>query len=242
MRVGFAGMTHLGQTMSEAAAIRGFDVERYELGERSLGCLSDCEVVFITRDVECNEDLIPLRTFIALVFAAVPAETPVVILSQVSPGYCRPWIATRQATYYQVDTLIMNCALDRALNPERHIVGCANPSAPLPDAFLRYLEAFPAPIMKVGIESAELAKLAINFMLATQISAANVLASIADHVGADWSEIIPTLRSDKRLGELAYFEPGAIGGHLPRDVRRIRELIGMADPAHRLADAIGPLA
>jgi UDPglucose 6-dehydrogenase len=241
MRVGFAGMTHLGQTMAEASEIRGFQVERFDLGERSAKCLADCKIVFITRDVESNDEQTALHIMIGLVMSQLPVETPIVVMSQVGPGFTRPLLKERQAVYYQVDTLIVATALDRALNPERHIIGCADPSALLPMAYIKYLSAFPAPIMKVGIESAELAKLAINFMLATQISAANVLSSIAGYVGADWSEVIPTLRSDKRLGERAYFEPGRIGGHLPRDVRRIRELTAGDFLAHRFAEAIGPL-
>ena len=36
------------------------------------------------------------------------------------------------------------------------------------------------------------------------------------------SEVVKSgLRNDKRIGPYAYLNPGIIGGHLPRDVRRI---------------------
>ena len=57
-------------------------------------------------------------------------------------------------------------------------------------------------------ESAELAKTAINLFLAAQVCTANTLAEICEKIGADWQEIIPSLRLDKRIGQHAYIEPG----------------------------------
>lgn len=222
-------MTHLGRTMSHAAAMRGLDVERSDF--------AGCDLVIVTLDVENNEDdLERLFVFLHDVLDCVPG-VPVVLMSQVPPGFTRPWLKKHPNLWYQVDTLIMNCALERALNPERHIIGCADPTASLPIAYQRYLGAFPAPILRMSIEAAEVTKLAINFMLAAQISAANTLASVAKKFGADWAEISPALRLDKRIGHHAYIEPGVIGGHLPRDVIRVSDLAGSM-----FARSIGPLA
>jgi UDPglucose 6-dehydrogenase len=69
-------------------------------------------------------------------------------------------------------------------------------------------------------ESAELAKLSINVCLAASISAANTLAEVCERVGADWSEIVPALRLDRRIGPAAYLAPGLgiAGGNLERDL------------------------
>ncbi len=219
MRVGFIGMTHLGQTLSKAAEMRGIEVVR------GLPDAAECDLVFVTEDVESDDDLGPLRGLIDTVLALLPENTPLVIVSQVVPGFTRPWLKRHARTYYQVDTLIMSCALERAMNPERHIVGSYDPRKPLPEVYQNYLNAFPAPVLQVGIEAAELTKLAVNFMLATQISAANTLTAIAEDLDADWVEISEALRLDRRIGERAYIEPGTIGGHLPRDVRRIQKML-----------------
>ena len=57
-------------------------------------------------------------------------------------------------------------------------------------------------------ESAELAKISINMFLVASVTTANTLAEICEQVGADWVEIVPALRLDKRIGPHAYLNPG----------------------------------
>ena len=66
--------------------------------------------------------------------AFTPPVKTLVILSQVTPGFTRS--LNLPNVYYQVETLIFGRAVERAMHPERFIVGCADPSAPLPAAFL----------------------------------------------------------------------------------------------------------
>src|SRR5205085_6187076 len=77
-------------------------------------------------------------------------------------------------------------------------------------------------------ESAGVAKIAINVFLAASVSAANTLAQLCEAVGADWAEVVPALRSDRRIGPHAYLSPGLGigGGNLERD---LVTLTGMAD-------------
>ena len=72
-------------------------------------------------------------------------------------------------------------------------------------------------------ESAELAKISINMCLVAMVSTANTLAEICEHIGADWSEIVPALRLDKRIGQYAYLSPGLgiSGGNLERDLATV---------------------
>lgn len=228
-RVAFAGMTHLGQTLSRAAAVKGFEIAP----------IDDAEIVFVTQDVAAPDDLGKVNGWLVRVSNEAPADVPVVLMSQVPPGFTRRWGGNifGENLFYQADTLIMNCAFERALKPERHIVGCAQSAAPLPATYAEYLAAFPAPVFKMSFEAAELAKMAVNVILAAQVSAANALAAVAIKVGAYWDDIIPALQTDARIGK-AYLDPGVIGGHLPRDVIRLREILG---EQHAFASAIGPL-
>src|SRR5262249_36843979 len=107
--------------------------------------------------------------------------------------------------------------------PERFIVGVADPRKPLHAALQAYLGSFGCPILPMAYESAELAKISINFCLVASISVANTLAEICEHVGADWSDIAPALKLDKRIGPGAYLAPGLgiAGGNLERDLRTI---------------------
>jgi UDPglucose 6-dehydrogenase len=54
------------------------------------------------------------------------------------------------------------------------------------------------------------------------------LAELSEALGADWSEIIPALRLDKRIGPYAYLNPGLgiAGGNLERDLATVRRLAG----------------
>ena len=128
--------------------------------------------------------------------------------------------------YYQVETLIFGRAVERALYPERFIVGCNKPVDPLPSAYADLLNSFGCPILPMRYESAELAKISINSFLVASVSTANTLAEICENVEADWSEIIPSLRLDKRIGQYAYLEPGLgiAGGNLERDLVTITNL------------------
>jgi UDPglucose 6-dehydrogenase len=76
------------------------------------------------------------------------------------------------------------------------------------------------------LESAELAKIAINMFLASTLTTTNVLAEMCEAIGADWDEIVPSLRLDKRIGPHAYLKPGlGIGGtNLLRDMVTIRTI------------------
>ena len=71
-------------------------------------------------------------------------------------------------------------------------------------------------------ESAEFAKISINTCLSSSVTTANVLAELCEKIGADWSEIVPALKMDKRIGQHAYIKPGLgiSGGNLERDLNK----------------------
>ena len=75
-------------------------------------------------------------------------------------------------------------------------------------------------------ESAELAKTAINIVLASQVSVANSLAEICEKSEGDWNEIIPALNLDKRIGHYAYLNTGLgiSGGNIERDLKTLSEI------------------
>jgi UDPglucose 6-dehydrogenase len=76
------------------------------------------------------------------------------------------------------------------------------------------------------LESAELAKIAINFFLVSTVATTNMLAEICEAIGADWEEIAPALRLDRRIGPHAYLKPGLgiAGGNLERDLVTVQSL------------------
>jgi UDPglucose 6-dehydrogenase len=195
--------------------------------------LIDCEVVYVSIDVPTDDqdrgDIRTVEQLLRLVAKVTKPGTIVVVLSQVHPGFCRgqqPWIvAGGRSLYYQVETLIFGRAVERALRPERVIVGCDELAALLPP-FERFLQRFRCPILPMRYESAELCKIGINMFLVASVSTTNMLAELCEAIGADWSEIAPALRLDRRIGQHAYLTPGLGlgGGNLTRDLATVKSL------------------
>ena len=189
--------------------------------------LARCDVVYISTDVATDDqgrsNLSGVEALIATVVRVLRDDAVLVVLCQVPPGFTRSLPFPPKRLYYQVETLVFGRAVDRALNPERFIVGCANPDAPLAPPYAAFLAAFGCPILPMRYESAELAKIAINCCLVASISVANTLAELCERIGAVWTEIAPALKLDQRIGQHAYLSPGLgiAGGNLERDLATV---------------------
>jgi len=192
--------------------------------------LAGCDVVYVSADVPTDaggrSDLSRIGALCRLALDNLAAHASLVVLSQVPPGFTRDLPCPPGRLFYQVETLIFGRAVERAMHPERIIVGCAEPAAPLPTAYADVLAAFACPVLPMRYESAELAKISINCCLVATISTANTLAELCERIGADWSEIAPALRLDRRIGRHAYLSPGLglAGGNLERDLATVERL------------------
>lgn len=197
----------------------------------ALSDLGRCDVVYVAPDIPTDDagtsDTRGLLSLVEQVTSVLAPDAVLVVLSQVDPGFTRRLTAPPlQRRFYQVETLIFGRAVERATKPERYIVGCADPSRPLPPAYRAVLDAFSGNILPMRYESAELAKISINFCLVASVTVANTLAELCEKIGADWSEIAPALKLDRRIGAYAYLSPGLgiSGGNLERDLRTVMTL------------------
>lgn len=192
-----------------------------------LGALGRCDVVYIATDVPTDDagasDLSGIRALIDAVSRVLSKDTILVVLCQVPPGFTRGLSFPPERLFYQVETLVFGQAVSRATNPERFIVGCSDPSRALPSPLATFLGGFGCPILPMRHESAELAKISINCCLVASVSVANTLAEICENIGAVWSEIVPALKLDRRIGQFAYLSPGLgiAGGNLERDLATV---------------------
>jgi UDPglucose 6-dehydrogenase len=61
------------------------------------------------------------------------------------------------------------------------------------------------------------------------VTYANTLSDLCERLGADWTEMMPALRLDRRIGPAAYIRPGLgiAGGNLERDMVTLRDLCGV---------------
>jgi UDPglucose 6-dehydrogenase len=205
--------------------------------------LAACAVVYIAPDVPTDDqgksDLRPVDALIDTVDAVLPHESVLVVLSQVPPGFSRSRLRAERPLYYQVETLIFGRAMERARFPERFIVGAASPEAPLAGPLAQFLAAFDCPILTMRYESAELAKISINMCLVASVAVANTMAEVCESVGADWSEIVPALKLDRRIGQFSYLSPGLgiSGGNLERDLATVLSLAHMHGTDGGVVDA-----
>ena len=211
----FLGNTLSPNTMREAAKQKGLPVTDIPI---------EADLVFYSQDTPTDEkgnrDVELIRKAISLL---VNLKGILVLTSQVPPGFTR---SLNRPIYYQAETLRIKDAMERALNPEMHIVGCLDTGWPLPKTYFEYLEVFNCPIFKMSCEEAEYAKIAINMCLITQVEMSNVLYEKANKIGADWEIIKAVLQQDRRIGPYAYLEPGKWGDseHLLRDYVTFTEL------------------
>jgi UDPglucose 6-dehydrogenase len=196
-----------------------------------LASLRACDLIYISPDVPTDDqgrsDLTGIRALVDSVTMAMRQDALLVILCQVPPGFTRGLaMLSHDRLYYQVETLVFGRAVERAMQPERYIIGCADSGAALDSRFAALLGAFGCPVLPMRYESAELAKIAINFCLVASIGVANTLSELCEHNGADWSEIVPALKLDRRIGPYSYLAPGLgiAGGNLERDLMTVISL------------------
>jgi UDPglucose 6-dehydrogenase len=195
--------------------------------------LGQCDIVYVAPDVPTDDqgrsDLSGIVTLINDVAKVLRPGSLLVVLCQVPPGFTRKISSIdHRYLYYQVETLVFGIAVQRAAEPERYIIGCASPEKPIDPRLAAFLEVAGCPILPMRYESAELAKIAINCCLVASISVANTLAELCEAIGADWREIVPSLKLDARIGPKSYLAPGLgiAGGNLERDLATIVSLAG----------------
>ena len=193
--------------------------------------LKKCNIVFISQDVDTNNsgksNLSKITQLINITKKNLNKNTVLVILSQLQPGFMRKVNFDNGKLYYQVETLIFGKGVDRALKPERIILGCQNKNHIIQKAYINYLKRFKCPVLKMSYESAELTKIAINIFLASSITTTNLLSEACSKISADWSEIVPALQLDARIGKKAYLKPGLgiSGGNIERDISSIKNIV-----------------
>jgi UDPglucose 6-dehydrogenase len=194
-----------------------------------LSDLNKCDLVIIALDTHTDAsgivDLSYLEGLVEVVLNGIDSEIPVILMSQVPPGFTRRIGKGRGYFFYQVETLIFGDGLRRALEPERYIFGY-DEGQTIPDAIQVWHAAGNCPVIAMSLESAELAKMSINTFLAAQLMTTSTLAELAANIGADWEDIAKTLRLDRRIGSNSYLTPGmGIGGtNIKRDLVGLKQI------------------
>ncbi|MDB4081465.1 nucleotide sugar dehydrogenase [Candidatus Pelagibacter sp.] len=191
--------------------------------------LKNCDLIFLSQDVPTDikgkSNLSVIKKSIKKIIKVIKNKCDLIILCQVPPGFTRSIKWPSNKLYYQVETLIFSNALERAISPERIIVG--KYSRKISKKYNFFLSKFKCPVLEMNYESAELAKISINIFLISSITSTNILSEISENIGANWLDISKALKLDKRIGKYAYLKPGLgiSGGNLERDLETFKNFL-----------------
>lgn len=171
-------------------------------------------------------DYRPLCAGIEQIAAALErtgVERDVVVVSTVLPGTLRrevlPRVGPRIRLVYNPFFIAMGTTIRDVLDPEFVLLGVESPEA-AQRATALYRTLHDAPVQRLSLEEAELAKVLYNTWISTKIAFANVAGEIAHRCGADVDRVMDTLKlGHRRVISPAYLRPGMGdgGGCHPRD-------------------------
>lgn len=201
-----------------------------------------CDVIYISADVKTDKDgrsdITQIIRYIDTLLENLNKNQIMVILCQIPPGFSRKYINRHKNLYYQVETLIFGQALERAIYPERIIIG--SEKREINPIYRNLLQTFDCPLVITDFETAELTKIAINLYLANTVNLTNALSEFAVSIGATWQDIKIALQLDKRIGTQAYLNPGLglSGGNIERDLTTLHSMTLPNSPLHELIELI----
>lgn len=219
------------------------DMIRHGLASKALSfttsietALRGAEAVWVAFDTPVDEndhaDVDFVRKQVERIFPFLEDQTLLLISSQLPVGTTRQLQKVFRERFpqrdiyfaYSPENLRLGKAIEVFTHPDRVVAGCDEPAARLKieEIFAPFSPSFEW----MSIESAEMTKHALNAFLATSVTFINEVAVLCEQVGADAGEVSRGLKSDARIGERAYLNPGGAysGGTLARDIRFLGEL------------------
>lgn len=208
----------------------GLTARRLRFTNDTSDALQAIEYYWATFDTPVNEDNVADVEYVTQrvgeALAVLPHDCLALISSQVPVGTTRRLAQTatlrrgEQTTSvcYLPENLRLGRAIEIFMQPDRIVVGLSEKAN---EARIRRLfEPIAPKFLFMSLESAEMAKHAINSFLATSVVFANEIGAVCEMVGADAADVAAALKSEHRIGPYAYVSPGAAfaGGTLARDI------------------------
>ncbi len=131
-------------------------------------------------------------------------------------------------------------AISDFMRPDRVVIGVESERAEqLLRALYRPLNLIEAPILKTGLESAELIKYASNAFLATKISFINEISMLCEEVGADVHAVSRGMGLDGRIGKkFLHPGPGYGGSCFPKDTQALVRIAQENGVSSRIVESV----
>ncbi len=130
-------------------------------------------------------------------------------------------------------------AINDFMRPDRVVIGVeSDKAAQILKKIYNPLYLIETPIVKTGIETAELIKYASNAFLAVKISFINEMAAICEAVGADAIALAKAIGLDKRIGgKFLHPGPGYGGSCFPKDTLALMRIFQEHGHSARIVEA-----
>ncbi len=218
----------------EELFLRNIEDERLKFTTNIDEALADCLLVFICvgtpEGKDGKTDISQVYTTAEQIAASLTGYRIVAIKSTVPIGTAdavEKLIKERTTHPFDVvsnpEFFKQGAAVDDFMRPDRIVVGCTDVRVleimkELYSPFLRTGR----PFLSMSRRSAELAKYAVNAMLAVRISTINELAGISEAYDADINDVRQAMMADSRIGS-AYLFPG-LGFGSTKDVSTLATL------------------
>ncbi len=196
--------------------------------------IHDKDYILICLDIPVDDndriDIKPFKKISDLVVRYSSPHCTIIISSQIPVGTSRQLQNKLRKKNPKANVLCwpenlrLGTALDAFFKADRVIIGGDDLKSL--EHFQKVFSSLDCPFVTVALESAEMTKHALNYYLALNISFASELGDLCELFGADASEVVKALKSDKRVSPNSPINPGLgfAGGTLGRDLQTLSKL------------------
>lgn len=233
----------------EELVVRNMEEGRLAFSTDLAGAVKDSEVVFLcvgAGDGSGSAAEVALIEDVAREVAGHMNSYKVIVNKSTCPvGTAeRLEAVVRSQTSHDVDIVVNpeflreGNAVDDFMRPDRVVVGCGDVrvSVIMKELYSPFLRTG-KPFLVMSPRSAEMAKYAMNVLLATRIAVMNELANLAEVNGADITEVRDALMSDSRIGPTYLFPGLGYGGSC-----LVKDVVACAEAAESLGVECGIIA
>lgn len=187
------------------------------------------KIIFLAKDIKTDDNnnvLLNETNSLLRKINYLRNKKILVIMNQVPVGFTRKIKWKKDNLYHFVETLVFGNSINRAINPERIIIGKITDKKKISRILLNFLKLYKCNIIELNYEESELSKNFINIYLASQLMTTNFLSEISNFYNARWNKIMDAIKLDKRIGKNGYYKPGLgiSGGNIERDIQTLKKI------------------
>ena len=226
-----------------------FGFENYEIVDKPTEVIEKSDVIYIIVPTPSLNDGTFDTSYLENVIEGILLvdccckDKLLVITSTVLPGDTRSKLISKVRGHkslianinfcYSPEFIALGSVLNDLKNPDFLLVGEEMPNAADKhvQAMMTVVQNKNIPVRRMSIESAEMAKIAINSYITSKISFANAIGITADSIeNCSSKDVLSAIGSDSRIGKKYLSKGLGFGGPcFPRDNRAIQQVINKTD-------------